>query len=98
MWLHGHSRTCVYYYQDRFFIIGGRPRPKAHGDTTRPLKKKLALAQSQRSYNAYILKMRRFFIIGDTFLRELFDGPADFFFLGVRPNFKKMVALQISCL
>jgi len=42
--------------------------------------------------------MRRFFIIGDTFLRELFDGPADFFFLGVRPNFKKMVALQISCL
>jgi hypothetical protein len=81
-----------------FSLLATGPGPKPTEIQRVHLKKKLALAQSQRSYNAYILKMRRFFIIGDTFLRELFDGPADFFFLGVRPNFKEMVALQISCL
>ena len=57
----------------------------------------MALAQSQRSYNAYILKKRRFFLLV-VLSAEFFNGPADFFFFGVRPNFKKMTAPQISCL
>ena len=61
----------------------------------------MALAQSQRSYNARILKKRRFFIAGDGpayFSKEFVNGPADFLFLGVRPNFRKKTAPQISCL